>query len=107
MSEMIEVITTTENKDDAREIARALVEQRLAACVHVSGPIESTYWWKGKVEHSQEWVCTVKTLRHLVEHVEQASRQTHPYDVPQIIALPVVEASSAYLRWLQQELKSP
>jgi periplasmic divalent cation tolerance protein len=107
MSEMIEVITTTENNDNAREIARALVQQRLAACVQVSGPIESTYWWKGKVEQSQEWVCTVKTLRDLFGQVEQAIRQAHPYDVPQIIALPVVEASSAYVQWASQEVKSP
>lgn len=104
MGEHIEVVTTTADQDDARRIARALVEARLAACVQIRGPIESTYRWKGQIETAQEWQCVAKTRRELFDRVEQTIRQLHPYEVPEILALEIVDASPAYRKWLDGEV---
>src|SRR3954468_9679034 len=98
LEEFIQVVTTTASQDDARQIGAALVEQRLAACVQIVGPIESIYRWSGKTETAMEWQCQIKTRRELFERVEQAIRQLHKYDVPEIIALPVLAGSELYLR---------
>lgn len=82
---------------------QVLVERRLAACVHVGGPVTSTYWWQGKMEVAQEWTCTAKTQGELYERVEQAIREVHPYDEPEIVALPIVEGSRSYLDWITNE----
>ncbi len=105
MTEIIQVTTTTASKDDADRIATTLVDRRLAACAHVSGPIASVYWWQGKVERAEEWVCSVKTRDELFPLVEDSIRQLHTYEVPQIVAVPVVEGNAAYLRWLSEQVK--
>jgi periplasmic divalent cation tolerance protein len=100
---IIEVRTTTDTKEGAQKIAEALVLQRLAACVHVSGPITSTYWWGGEINQTEEWIGTIKTRKVLYSQVEQAIEQTHTYDVPEILAVDVVAGSQGYLDWLFQE----
>jgi periplasmic divalent cation tolerance protein len=107
MSEFIQVTTTTENNEDADRIATTLVDRRLAACAQVSGPIESVYWWQDKVERTREWVCSVKTRHELYALVEDSIQQLHPYEVPQIVAIPIVEGSAAYLRWMDEQVKKP
>ena len=102
--EYIQVSTTTERKEDAEKIARALVERRLAACTQIVGPIESTYWWKGNVERAEEWLCTIKSSRSLYAQVEREISRLHPYQTPQIIATPIVCGSEDYLKWLSDEL---
>ena len=89
---------------DAQAIARALVEKRLAACVQIIGPITSTYWWQGEIETAEEWLCLIKTRADLFEQVEAAIKEVHPYDVPEILAVPVVAGSEDYLAWLDREL---
>ena len=106
MSDYIQVVTTTEHKQDAQTIARALVEERLAACVQVLGPITSTYHWKGEIETSQEWQCWAKSRRELYERVEEAIRRLHPYEVPEILAVEIVAGSRSYLAWLDEALGS-
>ena len=103
MAQFIEVHTTIDSKEGAQKIAQALVAQRLAAFVQVSGPIVSTYWWQGKVEQAEEWVCTAKTRRELYTALEQAIRQVHPYDVPEIVAVDLVAGHASYLDWIAQE----
>jgi periplasmic divalent cation tolerance protein len=105
MSDYIQVVTTAGTRDDAQRIARALVEERLAACVQVAGPVTSTYRWKGQIETSEEWQCWAKTRQSLYERVEQTIRRLHPYEVPEILALPVLAGSVAYLSWLDGELE--
>jgi periplasmic divalent cation tolerance protein len=107
MTDTIQVITTTETKADAQAIARALLEKRLAACVQVIGPITSTYWWQGEIETAEEWLCVIKSRRDLYEPLEETIREVHPYDVPEILAVPVVAGSKDYLDWLDGELKQP
>jgi periplasmic divalent cation tolerance protein len=105
MREAIQVTTTTATKADAERIAAALVERRLAACVQVGGPITSCYRWQGKVETAEEWLCAAKTTRAAYDQVEQAIRQLHPYDEPEIIAVPIVAGSAGYLAWLEQQVE--
>jgi periplasmic divalent cation tolerance protein len=104
MLEAIQVTTTMENRTDADRIASWLVEQRLAACAQVSGPITSCYRWKGDIETAGEWQCTIKTTARAYEQVEQAIRELHPYDEPEIIATPIVNGSKGYLQWLTDEV---
>jgi len=105
MEEYIQVFTTTEKKEDAEKIAKTLVERRLAGCIQIIGPIVSTYWWKGSVEIAEEWLCFIKSKKTLYEELERAIKEIHPYETPEIIAIPVVTGSKDYLEWLSSELK--
>jgi periplasmic divalent cation tolerance protein len=105
MTDYIQVVTTTEHREDAERIARTLVERRLAACAQVSGPITSTYRWQGQIETAQEWQCRAKSRRDLYDEIEQAIRQAHPYEVPEILAMPIAAGSVDYLAWLDGEVK--
>ena len=104
MTDIIQVATTTGNREDAQRIAAELVDKRLAACVQLGGPITSFYHWEGKLETSQEWMLTVKTTRELYDRVEETIRGLHLYDVPEILATPVVAGSDAYLSWVVAEV---
>ena len=104
MVEYIQVITTTETKEDAQKIARTVVEKRLAGCVQIIGPITSTYWWKNNIEMAEEWLCLIKSRKDLYQELEKAIREVHPYEVPEILAVPVVAGSRNYLQWLEAEL---
>jgi periplasmic divalent cation tolerance protein len=105
MSDYIQVVTTTERREDADRIARTLVDERLAACVQVVGPISSVYRWRGVIETAQEWQCWAKSRRDLYEQIEQAIRRIHPYEVPEILAVPVLCGSAGYLAWLEGETR--
>jgi periplasmic divalent cation tolerance protein len=105
MPNYIQVVTTTEHREDAERIARELVEQRLAACVQILGPITSIYRWRDKIENSQEWQCWTKTRSDLYQLVEQTIRQLHPYEVPEILAIPILTGSASYLDWLDKEVQ--
>jgi periplasmic divalent cation tolerance protein len=105
MSDYVQVITTTASREDAERIAQALVAERLAACVQVLGPMASTYRWQGAIETAQEWLCLVKSRGELYGKIEEAIRRLHPYEVPEILALPVVAGSGAYLAWLDGETR--
>ena len=106
MKSYIQITTTTETKEQAEKIAQYLVETKLAACVQITGPITSIYRWKGKVENTQEWLCLIKTLDYLYNKVEAAIKSQHPYETPEIIAVPIVKGSKEYLNWLENELKN-
>ena len=106
MKTYIQISTTTETKEGAQKIARYLVEQKLAACVQISGPIKSTYRWKGKVETSKEYLCLIKTRATLFKKVEAAIKKLHPYETPEIIAVPIIKGSREYLNWLNDETEN-
>lgn len=105
MKSYLQVMTTTQTEEQAKIIARHLVESKIAACVQINGPIESTYRWKGKVETAQEWLCLIKTRDNLFDEVQNAIKKLHPYETPEIIAVPIVKGSKEYLNWLDDELK--
>ena len=95
------VLTTAGSRKEAQKLARALVERRLAACVNVVGPIESVYRWKGAVQHDEEHPMLIKTSRERYAALEQALREGHPYELPEIIAVPIEAGLPAYLSWIE------
>ena len=95
--------TTTDSREAADRIAKTLVEERLAACVQVIGPIRSTYRWKGNVESAEEYLCLIKTRSALVKDVERRILHLHPYELPEIIAVPIETGYPPYLEWLEDE----
>lgn len=97
------MVTTTATRAEADAIAQALVEDRLAACVQVLGPITSRYWWDDAVEVAEEWMCVAKTTAGGYPAVEAAIRRRHSYDEPEIVALSVVAGSRSYLDWVARE----
>jgi periplasmic divalent cation tolerance protein len=103
MNEFIEVHTTIDTREGAQKIADTLVSKRLAACVQISGPISSTYWWDGKMEQAQEWVCTAKTRKDLYTQLEHAIKEVHTYETPEILAIDIVAGIKSYTDWIQQE----
>ena len=104
MSEFVQITTTTGKRQDAEQIAAELVSRRLAACVQVSGPVVSTFRWQGKIETTEEWLCVIKTDRARLAAIQTAFETIHPYDVPEIVATPIVDGSAAYLKWLGEQL---
>jgi periplasmic divalent cation tolerance protein len=106
MEAYIQVVTITGKRQDAEKIAKTLVEKRLAACVQLAGPIFSTYWWKDNIETAEEWQCLIKSKQSLYREVEKTIKMLHPYETPEIIALPIVSGSDDFLEWLNDELKS-
>jgi len=105
MVEYVQVITVAGNKEEAEKISHAVVEKRLAGCAQVLGPITSTYWWKGKIEKAEEWVCLMKSRTDLYQELESTIRQVHSYEVPEILVMPIAKGSKGYLDWLESELK--
>jgi periplasmic divalent cation tolerance protein len=106
-AEIIQVVTTTAEKESADKIGMKLLERRLAACVQISGPVESSYWWNGRIETAREYMCTIKTLRDRFAAVEKTILELHPYDQPEILATAVVEVTAEYRAWLLEQLRQP
>lgn len=103
--DFIVIITTCDSRDVLIKLAQGLVEKKLAACVQIVGPITSTYRWQGKVESADEWLCQIKTLNYLYQEVEREIISLHPYETPEIIALPVTLGSEPYLDWIKESVK--
>ena len=97
--------TTTATREDAGKIATRLVEERLAACVQIVEPVTSVYRWQGKVEEEKELLLLIKSTEDLVPRIADLLGRIHPYDVPELIATPIVGGSSPYLRWLHENLQ--
>ncbi len=103
MPAIIQIITTIDDRLKAEEIGRKLVGKRLVACCQISGPIRSIYHWKGNFEETDEWYMIMKTKESLYHPAEEAIRKLHPYEVPEIIAIPVRDASDDYSMWVKRE----
>lgn len=106
MKQYVQIITNTNTEENAEKIADALVRNRLAACVQIIGPTASVYWWKGEVEETEEWLCTVKTRKDLFNAVESLVRRYHTYGTPEILAVPIIEGNESYISWLNKELRT-
>lgn len=98
------VLTTAGSEEEARKIAQALVERRLAACVNIVAPIESVYRWQGKVERAREWLLLAKTTAANCGAVEAAIRELHSYKVPECLQLPIEGGSEEYLGWIGESV---
>jgi len=105
MNDYIQVATTVATEEDAGRIAGLLVEKRLAACVQVIGPMTSHYRWQGKTETAGEYLCLAKSRAALYPEIEAAIKAIHPYEIAEIIAVPIIAGSKEYLAWLAAEVK--
>lgn len=104
MTECRQLTTTLPDREAAQRLGRRLVEERLAACAQVAGPVSSVYWWEGEVETAAEWYCHVKTLAARVPDLIARIRELHPYEKPEIISVPVTEGDAGYLRWIEESV---
>ena len=104
MTDKIVVFSTAASAEEAEKIARRLVEARLAACVNVIREIRSFYRWQGKTEDAAEWLLVIKSSREHFDALRAAVEKLHSYDVPEVIALPVVDGARNYLNWMDGEL---
>jgi periplasmic divalent cation tolerance protein len=107
MSYVLLVLTNCPDAASAERIARALVENRLSACVNQLPAVSSTYRWRGAVESAVEVTLLVKCTRARYAAVEEAIRQLHPYELPEVVAVPVVAGFAPYLRWVDDETQPP
>ena len=94
------VLVTAPDMALARLLAKAALEAKLAACANIVPAVESHYWWKGKLESSDEVLLIFKTRQQLLPKLERAVREIHPYDTPEFVALPLTAGSRKYLAWL-------
>ncbi len=104
MTEFVQITTTTPTEQQADQIARALVNERLAACVQITGPTRSVYRWEGKVEQAAEWLCVAKTRKSLCDAVKQKICELHTYECPEVIATPIIDGNKDYFDWLADQL---
>lgn len=104
MTDKIVVLTTCDSEMQAAQLARHLVDRRLAACVSIVSGARSIYRWKGAIEDSAEWLLVIKSRRDLFPALREEIAKLHTYEVPELIALPVVNGAENYLAWLDGEL---
>jgi periplasmic divalent cation tolerance protein len=106
MTDQIVVLSTCATQEEAEKLARILIEERLAACVNVIPRIRSYYRWKGAIESAEECLLVVKSSRELFSSIGAVLEKEHSYEVPEVLALPVVEGATNYLNWLLANLRS-
>jgi periplasmic divalent cation tolerance protein len=104
-AQYLQVQTTTDSRAEAMELSRAAVEARLAACAQVTGPVASVYWWDEGLERAEEWLVLFKLPADRYEGLAAFLAERHSYDEPEIIALPIVAGSAAYLTWMREETR--
>ena len=102
MTGYIQVITTIDSEEMAEEITKHLLKKRVASCVQIL-PISSSYWWKGKIEKSKEYLCLIKGKNF--NKIEKAIKEVHPYVIPEILELPITRGNVDYLNWINKETK--
>lgn len=105
VSVYIEVHSTTDSKGEADRICAGAVESRLAACAQVSGPIRSTYRWRGKIERADEYFLMMKTTSDKFAALARLIREIHSYEVPDIVAVPILHGTEDYLAWISAETR--
>jgi periplasmic divalent cation tolerance protein len=103
MTDKIVVFSNCGSATEARKIARHLVELHLAACVNIVPAVHSIYQWQGKVEEEEEWMLMIKSTRPLFDRLKIELQKMHSYQVPEVIALAIVDGSTDYLSWIEKE----
>ena len=104
MTEKILVLSNCGSEEEARRVARALVEARVAACVNIVPGIQSVYHWQGAIQEDSEWMLVIKTSRPCFEPLRSVLEAAHSYELPEVLAIPVIDGSPNYLAWLDGEL---
>ncbi len=99
------VMTTFPDMDSAQQLAERLINQQLAACVNILPSMTSIYCWQGKLEHGQEHQLLIKTEQNRTQDVQNAIERLHPYELPEIIVVPIVDGHKPYLNWISESVK--
>jgi periplasmic divalent cation tolerance protein len=106
MTNKIVVFSTCGSEAEAERLAKQLIEERLAGCVNIVAPVRSFYRWKGVVENAVEWMLVIKTSRDLFERLRLSLETAHSYELPEVLAIQIVDGSPTYMAWLDEELES-
>ena len=101
---MILVLTTTDKKSVARKIGKELLKQKLIACYSILPPMESSYWWKGKIANEKEYQVILKTKKEHFEKIEKIIKNLHTYDLPEVISIDIQKSGKGYLKWIDREM---
>ncbi len=101
-----QAVTAIDSREAADALAKSAVEARVAACAQVSSPVQSTYWWEGKVQVTQEWCVAFKTTADRYPALEQHIRDQHSYEVPEIVLMPILAGNPDYLSWIDSETQA-
>jgi len=107
MIDCIVILVTAGSETEAETIAWALVEEQLAACVNIVSPLRSIYRWEGKIADDREWLLVIKTGAERFSAIEARVKALHSYQTPEVIAVPIVQGSDAYLQWLAENVSEP
>lgn len=99
------IFVTTANKKEAERIAQHLIKNRLAACVNIVDNIKSVFWWRGKIDKGKEVLLIIKTKKILIDKLIKKVKALHSYEVPEIIALPIITGNKRYLDWINESTK--
>jgi periplasmic divalent cation tolerance protein len=105
MTDLLQVSTATASREEAEMIGRTVVEERLAACAQIVGPLTSFYHWKGQVEDASEWYCVLKSTADLYPALEARIRSLHPYEIPEVIAVSIERSSPQYAGWIAESVR--
>jgi len=104
-NKFIMIITTVNSDSAAKKIAQALIEEKLAACVNIIPSVTSIFRWEGKVSTESELILIAKSKKKLFDEIKDKILSLHPYKLPEIITVPIVDGSKEYLKWVEDELK--
>lgn len=101
------VLTTLPNRSQARKLSRQILKIKLAACINILGPAESSFWWEGKIDHAKEFLLLIKTQVAHFGRLRGFLEKNHPYSVPEIVAIPLVKGHAPYLDWIKSSTGKP
>ena len=101
------IFVAASNKKEAEKIAKGLLENKLAACVNILDKVKSIFWWQGKIDQAQEALLIIKSRKEKLPKIIKTVKSLHSYEVPEIIALPIIHGERNYLRWLDDSLREP
>jgi periplasmic divalent cation tolerance protein len=99
------LMTTTSSREEATTLATELVSRRLAACVNILGPVSSVYRWQGEIERSDEFLLLIKSTEKRAHAIQEALRELHSYELPELISLPIEAGLEAYLEWIADSVR--
>ncbi len=103
---LVQIVTTVAAKAEAEKMAEKAVSEKLAACVQISGPVESHFIWKNQNCVEEEWVCTMKTMEYLADELMSFIQTIHSYETPEIIVIPILKVSPGYLKWAKDSVQT-
>lgn len=101
----ITVFVTCASRKEASLIAKKLLNEKLIACANIIDGVSSLFWWKGKIDRAEEWLIVIKTVRKNFNKIENRIKELHSYEVPEIVALPIVKGERNYLKWIDESVE--